>query len=448
MTSYCYLKNMTKKIIDIVIISVGIVFFCWYLPVAYYNVYACDDYWFGTNVTVNGFWVNQLFYYLNWEGSYTHTFLASLPHVFHGSHIPFFCNMFSLLLLLVSLFCFLRTYTSLSVKREFVYSLYFLSFLYLCTKGNAEIRFWICANITYISEMSFMIITFSLYHNIDKKNTNMKWCLMTLCLFLVGGSKLTFIIYAVSGIIMHDILYEKSVNKYTLLVLSLLGAFVILNVAAPGNYIRLEEETIPKSADIHMGMLESLLYRITEMKPFLLNTLFLLPIAAQWSNRHSFKKKRVFTALAVFGGAFAIDSLVLYICFHDSGPLRVYFVAEVILALLVLFGLNHFYKSVLCNYYYTIHVMILFAFMVAVSHMSLFFQVPQSIEFSEKARERDKYVMSCSAGDTLEIAPLPSSYLMLSYFSNDVIWLERIYLPYFQKKNKFVLLESPANSEQ
>ena len=267
---------------------------------------------------------------------------------------------------------------------------------------------------------------------------------MAFFLFLIGGSKLTFIIYAFSGIITNDILYNKRVNRNTILVLFLLGLFVILNVTAPGNYIRLVEETMPKDDNIHMGMFESVFYRITEMEPFLLNTLFLLPIAAQWTTNHSFEKKRVLTSVAVLGVAFIIDSAVMYICFNDSGPLRVYFVAEVSTAILVLFGLNHFYTSALSKYYYTRHVIVLFAFMVAVSHLSLIFQVPKSIEYSEKARERDQYVMSCKAGETIEIAPLPSSYLMLSYFSNDVIWLERIYLPYFQKKNKFVLLE-PRN---
>ena len=433
---------MTKKIIDISILSVGMVFLCWYLPVAFNNVYACDDYWFGTNVRINGFWGNQQFYYLNWEGSYTHTFLASLPHAFHGSHMPFFGNLFSLVLLLVSLFYVLRTYTSLSVKRALAYSLYFLSFLYLCTKGNAEIRFWICANITYISEMSFLLLFFSLYHDLNKESSYMKWLLVSFCLFLIGGSKLTFIIYAISIIIIYNILYNKPVNKNTLFVLSLLGIFVILNVAAPGNFIRLEEETIHKDADIQMNIVESVFYRITEMEPFLLNTLFLLPIAAQWTNTYTYEKKRVLMAMAVFSAAFILDSVVMYICFNDPGPLRVYFIAEVLGALLALFGLNHFYTSVLCKYYYTKYIMILFTIMVAVSHLTMIFQIPKSIEYSEKARERDKYVMSCAVSDTIEFAPLPSSYLMLSYFSNDVIWLERIYLPYFQKKNNFVLLEA------
>jgi hypothetical protein len=90
----------------------------------------------------------------------------------------------------------------------------------------------------------------------------------------------------------------------------------------------------------------------------------------------------------------------------------------------------------------------MFALLVVISHISMTFLVPDSIEFSEKARERDRYVMSCADGDTIEIAQLPSSYLLLSYFSNDVIWLERIYLPYFQKENKFILLEPRNNAEK
>lgn len=436
---------MARKFLNYAIISVGIIFLCWYLPVAFYNVYACDDYWYGLNVRMNGFWGNQLFYYMNWEGSYTHTFIASLPHIFRGRYIPFLGNMYSLILLFGSLFFFLKSFTNISTKGGLAYTLYFLSFLYLCTNGDSEIRFWINANITYLSSMSFLLIFFALYHNVEKESSIRIWLLLILCLCLIGGSKLTFIIYAITGLLIHDILYERRVCRNTLLIYSILAVFVTLNVIAPGNFIRLAKETMPQDTNEHMSLVESVLYRITEMESFLVNTIFLLPIAIQWNRTHSFKKNRVLIASLVLGVAFVVDSIVMYICFHNPGPLRVYFVAEVMSALFVLFALNHFYTSVLCRYLYASQVMILFAFMVAVSNISIFFQIPKSIEFSEKAHERDIYVMSCSAGDTLKIASLPSSYLILSYFANDPIWLERVYLPYFQKKNKFILL-SPLNS--
>ena len=431
---------MTNKIINILIISVGIVFLCWYLPVAFYNVFACDDYWFGTNVRINGFWNNQLFYWHNWEGSYTHTFLASLPHVVQYARMPLIGNMFSLLLFYVSIYLFLKTYTNLTNLRCLSNSLFLIAFLYLCTKGNSEIRFWICANVTYVSEMSFLLFFFSLYHNLNKESSYKKWSLLILLLFLIGGSKLTFILYAVSGMVMHDVLFERIEYKYFIITSLILSVFVILNISAPGNYIRIGEETMPK--DEQMTLLGSIFYRIIEMKPFIISTLFLLPIAAHWKPQYSFNEKRVGITLTIFFVTFIIDSIIMYLCFNDSGPLRVYFVAEVCISIIVLFILNHLYTSVLYKYKFESSLLILLIIMILASDVPMILQVPDSIEYSKKARERDEYVASCVDDEIIKITPLPDSHLMLSYFSNDEIWLERIYLPYFQKRNKFILMES------
>ena len=432
---------MKRNINNIVVILVGIIFLCWYLPVAYNNVFACDDYWFGANVRNHGFWGNQLFYYINWEGSYTHTFSASLPHVFHFSRIPFLCNIISLVLLYTSLFFFLKTYTNISSKKGLAYSLYFMSFLYLCTKGDSEIRFWICANLTYVSEMSFLLTFFALYHNIDK-NSYSRWCLLIFCIFAIGGSKLTFILYAIAGIVIHDILFERRISKNIVYVYLLLSVFVMLNVAAPGNLIRLKEETMPKDIDNQMNIWDSSFYRILEMKSYFINTLFLLPIAGQWSNIYSFKKRRVLIAILLFLLTFILDGIIMFVCFHDSGPLRVYFVAEVLTSIMVLFILNHYYTNVLSKYKYSEPLSIMFAVWVSISNIFLILHVPNSIEYSKQARERDKEVSSYASNDTIKISPLPDSYLLLSYFANDEIWLKNIYLPYFDKKCKVVILDS------
>ena len=438
---------MTRKLIDISIISVGIIFLCWYLPVAINNVYACDDYWFGTNVRINGFWGNQLFYWYNWEGSYTHTFLASLPHAFHSSYMPFFSNMFSFLLIYTSIYIFFRTYSNITIKRGCIYSLYLLSFLFLCTNGNSEIRFWVCANITYVSEMSFLLCFFSLYHIIDKDFTFLKWILLILLLFLIGGCKLTFILYAISGLVIHDVIYEKSVSKITFIVFLILAVFLFLNIGAPGNYIRWKEETMPKDYGDQMTFVEAIIYRFIEMKSYLLSTIFLLPVATQWNTDVKLKEKRILVVLIICIVTFILDSVIMYICFKDSGPLRVYFIAEVFTAVLVLFLLNKLYTSVICRYKYEKVVILFFSIWVAISNIPMLLQIRDSIEFSVKARERDQYVFSCREGEVIEITPLPKSHLILSYFANDEIWLERIYLPYFQKTNKFILLKPQKSDE-
>ena len=439
---------MRNKLIDISIICVGLAFLCWYLPVAYNNVFACDDYWFGTNVRNNGLFGNVLFYYNNWEGSYTHTFLASWPLAFHFSRMPFIGNLFSLILFYSALLFFFKTYTDLATKRCMMYSLYFVAFAYLCTKGNSEIRFWICANVTYLSEVSFILLLFSLYHVLYKEPTLLRWLLLVIIAFLVGGSKLTVILYSISGLVIHDILYKRRINRVTLITFFLLSVFVAINIAAPGNYIRLGVETINKDESGYMTVWESILYRFIEMKPYLLNTLFLLPIAIRWKIKCMIEIKRVWTIVAIIIVTFVLDGIIMYICFNDSGPLRVYFIAEVFVAIAVLFLLNNFYNTVLCKYNSSVTISIIFAIMVAVSNIPMLLQVNDSIEYSRLSRERDRYVASYTSDDTIRINRLPESYLVLSYFSNDEIWIKNVYLPYFKKENRFVLVDSKNTAEK
>ena len=85
--------------------------------------------------------------------------------------------------------------------------------------------------------------------------------------------------------------------------------------------------------------------------------------------------------------------------------------------------------------------------MVAVSNITMMAQVPASIEYSKQARERDKYVSTAPPNETLLITRLPESHLMLSYYANDEIWIKQIYLPYFKKKNKFLIVDSKGKDK-
>lgn len=433
---------MLKNNTDIAIIIACMVFLCWYLPLAYINVFACDDYWFGTNVRINGFLGNQFFYWNNWEGSYTHTLLASLPHIVRFSYMPFIANVFSLSLLCFSLYVCMRTYTDMIVHKCLINSLYFISFLYLCTNGNSEIRFWVCANITYVSEISFVLLLLSLYHKLNNQYTNKEWFVLLVILFLVAGSKLTFILYAIAGLIVHDILFARSINKNTIVVWVVLSFFIMLNVAAPGNYIRLAEETISKIDGERMSFFESVIYRFAEMKSYLLNLIFLLPLAIQWHSKYKFEKKRVYLSLGIILLVFIFDSIIMYVCFKDSGPRRVYFVAEVCVSLVSLILLNHAYTNILKKYSITKTISTLLIILIILSNILVFVEIPGSITYSKKSRERDKYVESYEEGGIIEIPLLPESHLLLSYFANDEGWLNNIYLPYFQKKCKVVIIDS------
>jgi hypothetical protein len=426
--------------INISIIIAGVLFLCWYLPVAYFNVYACDDYWFGANVSNHGFWGYQLYHWLHWEGSYTHTFLASLPHAIQSSYMPFVGNIFSILLLFFSLVFFLRTYTRLSHRENLVCSLYLLAFLFICTKGEAEIRFWICANITYVSEMSFLLFFYSLYHNIKKEPSYIQWGGMFLLTFIIGGSKLDFILYAFSGLIIYNVLLRKSVDKYFLTVIILLGLFATLNIIAPGNYIRLEAETQSKVMEENMSFIDSMSYRFSEFVPFVLCTICLLPIATRLECNDELSRKRLVITIVVLCMTFVLDGFIMYICFKDSGPLRSYFVPEVYFAILITLVMNHMYKKSLFTFSYMKVVCIFLAMLLSASNIPMMKQISGSVKYSKLSKERDKYLTTYEGRDILEIKALPQSYLLLSYFANDKIWIENVYIPYFHKKIKEVVI--------
>jgi hypothetical protein len=66
-------------------------------------------------------------------------------------------------------------------------------------------------------------------------------------------------------------------------------------------------------------------------------------------------------------------------------------------------------------------------------------QVENSIKYSRLAQERDKIVATANKEETIFLPELPESHLILSYFSNDIVWIENVYLPYFNRSNKVIL---------
>lgn len=430
---------MKKKILDFSMLLFCISFVCWYVPVAFYNVYACDDYWFGTNVMKNGFWGNQIFYWINWEGSYTHTFFASFPHLFRGYYVPFYCNMFSLLLFWVALLTFIKTFTKISVKECSLISAYLLSFLYLFTNGDSEIRFWVCANITYIPEASFLLLFLSCYHMLSKENIKKLILPIFLLSFLIGGSKLTFILYAYSGMLINDMLYYRKKNIIIIFPYLILLFFVILNISAPGNYIRLKEEVMPNNDEARMSLLEVISYRIGKIIPYVFYSLLLFPIATKLGV--SLTMKRLGYVLTFFCLIYILDSVIMYICFNDPGPKRVYFVSEIFITFIMIIALNILYNKWNVQKYLSI-LCVISSIVLIIINLNMFLEIRPSCTYSKKAVERDEFVRMCKNQDEILITKLPESHLILSYFSNDEGWLENVYLPYFKKECKVKLVET------
>ena len=243
----------------------------WYLPVSFCNVFAVDDFWHGTNVGTHGFWGTQLNFYQSWEGSFTHTFLATIPHVFGGRYVPFAVNMLTLLLLIFAICLFVRTYCIGNRRDVFLLSVFLAAFYYVTTGCGAEIRFWVCGNGPYLFGVSTLLIFAACYHNLKEPTLARLVPLWALQLVIVGN-KVTYIICLFACMIVHDIVYDSFSKKRLMLFYFPASLFSIINILAPGNYLRLSKNMQNTET---FSLIEVLHLRFVNVAPMFFYTLLM-----------------------------------------------------------------------------------------------------------------------------------------------------------------------------
>lgn len=416
-------------------------FLFWYMPVSYHNVYTCDDYWFGTNVNNNGFWGNQIYYWLNWEGSYTHTFLDSIPHVFDYDRMPFLFNICSMLLLVYGVYYAIRSFFKTTTKLDaIIFASYITTILYTFTNGDSEIRFWVSAN-SYVIELAVVIIALSLYYNKEIISSKKFGICMTILLFIISGSKLTFILYMIIGIIIQDVILKKKITRLTYFTMIVLGVFSMLNILAPGNLIRLNEE-VSVYHEYVFSFFEILQIRMLKIIPFIGYSMLLIPVSICFTDTTKVILSNIFYVVLFGIIAFIIDSLIMYICFQDPGPLRVYILSEMFILMTSIFVYLCIAKYVknklwIKNISCTIATIILI-----ICNIPMINKIQPSIEYATQSRLRNQKITNVKNNDCVDIVPLPNSYLLLSYFANDIVWIEDVYVPYFNKKCDVILKQS------
>ena len=436
---------MKKALPRVIVYCVIAVFLCWYIPSAYMNVLSCDDFWFGTNVHKFGFWNNQIYYWKNWEGSYTHTFFFFFLHLFTFSRVPFIFNISSLIILVLSICFFMRTFLSKDKNATIVSSLYLTSVILSFVIGGAEIRYWICASFTYILELSSVIVFVSLYHRIltiDKQNKSWIGILYALLIIIIAGSKLTFITFCVYGIIVHDLLYKGALTRACIVTCLVLFIVSLFNILAPGNLIRLSEETAVLEEEPQMSFLYCIWYRVKTILPVFILAITVIPITSFLQIKRegvSLDKATLWKIFLISILFFTVDGVIMYICFRDPGPARIYITAEL--------SIYIFFTIIACilatqNKWasWNQHINVIVSSLMLIVGLYYLSLLPNCYDFSTKSRERDKMVYE-SKTDTLRIPRLPESHMLLSYFSNDIEWIKNVYLPYFDKAELVVNLD-------
>lgn len=407
-------------------------FLSWYLPVAYHNVYACDDYWFGTNVENFGFVGTQIHYYLNWEGSYTHTFLDSLPHIFVHNRMPFFFNIFSLLLLAISIYYAIRTFFCTKRIDATILSIYLCTILYTFTNGDSEIRFWVSAN-AYVIELASIIAMLSLYHNKTTMSIRAYLTYATILLFIIAGCKLTFILYAFIGIFLHDAILKAKPTRLVYYTIGILIIFSLINVLAPGNLIRLAEET-SVSHENAFTFIDVLGIRVNKLLPFFLYSLLLTPIPLLVKFPQRITSQHIVCCISFMIFTFILDSVIMYICFHDPGPIRVYILSETFILVVSLIILFFAVGQIKSKPQYRVLLCTITSIIILIYNIPMINEISPSIEFANQSRIRNQELVKAN-GEVVYVNPLPDSHLLLSYFANDEEWIENVYAPYFNRSN-------------
>lgn len=422
-----------KTIIHIIGILLLVSFLGWYLIVSYENVFVCDDYWFSTNVKHYGFWNYQLHHWLNWEGSYTHTFLSTITHTLSFSRIPFVANLFSLLVFSLSCFAVINTFLESKAGKSAYLTAYLVVFIYLFTSGSSEIRFWMSVNFTYLIELSAIILFVCLYHRSRINNNSSLLIPELMLLFIVGGCKLNFISVAFFSIFAHDILYNYRINRKSIVYISCFSFFVILNIVAPGNYIRLDAELVGNNIEESLSVTNVITYRFFNFLPYVINTIFLLPIAVS-INPPKISTRNAIIASAFLLIAYTIESVLMFVCFHDPGPKRVNISFEFIVSIAMILLWNKLYSYFSIKFKIVRILPLIVILLISVFNVLFILQVPASIEYAQQVRRRDEFVRNTVGIKINEIPRLPKSYLLPSNLNNDEMWLKNIYLPYFEKE--------------
>lgn len=426
--NHCKLAVSMKNAVISVWVLFVVLFASWYVPVSFVNVFTCDDFWHGTNVIENGFLQTQLSFYCSWEGSFTHTFLATIPHVFKYSHVPFVVNMVTLTFLVISACCFIKVYFVGTWCRSLLYSILTSVFFLVVTGCGAEIRFWVCSSLPYVFGVSTMMLFMACYH-IVKLSSWGCLCVLWFLQILIVGNKVSYIICLFVCMIVHDVVFKTFSLKKVMMLYFSAALFSLINVVAPGNYARLNENlenacTLP--------FLRVVGIRFMHMIPIVLWSLAF----PMFVFKRNLPRRR--TIIAIVLGViifFLMESICLYFCFRDPGPLRTYILSEILFIVLgvvvrdaVLYKIRFDMSDI--GFY-----AILCGIVLCFAQLSLIRQVPPTISYAKKATERALLVKAQSSSRVIRIPELPPSYLLLSYFANDVLWLKNVYLSYFHMRD-------------
>ena len=418
-----------------------ILFAAWYLPACYYNVFSCDDFWIGTNVRLYGFWGAQKWHWLNWEGSFIYTFLATFPHVFNSMNVAPVFNIVTLGLLIFSVFYFIRAFCVLSKLKSLFIALYLVAVIFTLTRGSSELRFWLSANLPYMVGVSSCILLVSFFHN-TKRFTILNRCLSVILCFFIVGNKITYIFFACFCLLLYFLIYKQKNNL--IFIFCMIFFFSMFNIFAPGNIVRLHEN-VGQVSVVCFEMITCVASRVSTVLSSLPTMVLLVSaLLPEKACPLSISYFRIILIALVTIAYVVFDSIVMFMCFGNTGPIRTYLLPELALMFLAWILIRKIYFDInldVLPFFKRGFVAVALFLMIGLQICELQ-KLDETKLYSEKARIRNEMIKASRKGDCLRLDFLPPSGLLNSYYANDESWILNVYLPYFDKATQCVIKES------
>ena len=254
---------MNKKAILILLFSLGLLLVPFFF-IALYIHPSADD--FGSTHLIKhfGIWKFQQFAYMNWMGRYFNNFVSSINPLYYDSFFGYkLLAVVLLALFIISLYIFIRSISvKLLNKTDQITISLLLTVVYLNIIPNpSETIYWMSGSLCYflptILTLLFLAFIVKAETNIYKRKSNIViTSILAFCIIGCNEINLLFVIEITILLYFKKIIKNKNgTHKYLTPLLIVILLFSLIEVLAPGNYVRM---TNYNDTTILYGLLESI----------------------------------------------------------------------------------------------------------------------------------------------------------------------------------------------
>lgn len=256
-------KWLTPKTLSVFLTGVYVISLIPLLWIGWFNYPSADDYTIGNNCRqawiaghniFSAVWAGVLRGiedWITWMGYFTSNFLMAVPPSSFGERFYVLTVWIMLAMLSFSTIYLLRTvFVKVFKADRYVSHCAIMAMLFVtvqCMVGRVEAFYWYCGAVNYMFVHGMSLFFYGLLISIacDKeKNKKLKIVMVSvLGFFTGGGNQLTALNVAIIlSVAVGFLFYHKKWKEYRMLIMPVAAFFLgfILNVAAPGNWVRAE----------------------------------------------------------------------------------------------------------------------------------------------------------------------------------------------------------------